>query len=95
MHCLLAIAALPFVHTRQPSNCLALTPLLPPTGCGSGYRAGLSAHQCCASLLQLHNESGNIWSHLLPALLMLALAAGGQLQAWHGAAAAYWANVGR
>lgn len=60
----------------------------------SGYRAGLSTRQCCASLLQLHNESGNIWSHLVPALLMLALVLGGQLQAWHGSAAAYWANVG-
>ena len=60
----------------------------------SGYRAGLSPAQCCASILQRHNESGNIWSHLAPALLMLALAAGGQLQAWHGAAAAYWANLG-
>lgn len=43
---------------------------------------------------QLHNESGNIWSHAAPALLMAALALGGHLQAWHGAAAAYWANFG-
>lgn len=45
-------------------------------------------------MLHLHNESGNIWSHLAPALLMVALALGGQLQAWQGAGVAFWANLG-
>lgn len=36
---------------------------------------------------------GNIWTHLLPALLILALAAGGQLEVWAGAAVSYWINV--
>lgn len=30
---------------------------------------GLSAAQCLASVLHVHNESGNIWSHLVPWLL--------------------------
>lgn len=30
----------------------------------------------------------------MPALLMLALLAGGQVQAWAGAEVAYWVNVG-
>lgn len=109
----------------------------------SGYRAGYSYRQCCASVLRWHNETGgcceqrgrqparlarlpttcahhaawplhapptatssgildspgspspgNIWTHLLPALLLLALLAGGQLQAWQGARAAFLVNVG-
>lgn len=39
------------------------------------------------------NPAGNIWSHLAPALFMLVLALGGELQVWQGAAAAYYANV--
>ncbi|KAL4451534.1 hypothetical protein ABPG75_007196 [Micractinium tetrahymenae] len=60
----------------------------------SGYRAGYSYRQCCTSVLRLHNETGNIWTHLLPALLLLALLAGGQLQAWQGARVAFLLNVG-
>lgn len=32
----------------------------------SGYRANYTYCQCCKSVLALHNESGNIWSHMLP-----------------------------
>ncbi|KAI3437658.1 hypothetical protein D9Q98_000108 [Chlorella vulgaris] len=60
----------------------------------SGYRAGYSYSDCCRSMLSWHNETGNIWSHLLPALLLLSLLAGGQLQAWQGASVAFAANVG-
>lgn len=60
----------------------------------SGYRAGYTYRQCCTSVLRWHNETGNIWTHLLPALLLLALLAGGQLQAWRGARAAFLLNVG-
>ncbi|EFN56054.1 hypothetical protein CHLNCDRAFT_52154 [Chlorella variabilis] len=60
----------------------------------SGYRAGLSYPQCCRSMLSLHNETGNIWTHLLPALLLVVLVLGGQLQAWQGARLAFAANVG-
>lgn len=38
--------------------------------------------------------AGNIWTHMLPALLLLALLAGGQLQAWQGARVAFLLNVG-
>jgi adiponectin receptor len=31
-----------------------------------GYRAGMSYFEMVASLLQIHNETLNIWSHLLP-----------------------------
>ncbi|KAL4428814.1 hypothetical protein ABPG77_005252 [Micractinium sp. CCAP 211/92] len=60
----------------------------------SGYRAGYTYRQCCASVLRWHNETGNIWTHMLPALLLLALLAGGQLQAWQGARVAFLLNVG-
>ena len=38
--------------------------------------------------------AGNIWTHLLPALLLVVLVLGGQLQAWQGARLAFAANVG-
>ena len=54
-------------------------------------------HQCRANpwppTTCLCTPAGNIWSHLLPALLLLALLAGGQLQAWQGARLAFAANV--
>lgn len=34
----------------------------------SGYRAGYDYRTAVLSLFQLHNETGNIWSHLLPAV---------------------------
>eukprot|EP00667_Euglena_gracilis_P015486 EG_transcript_16108 len=39
-----------------------------------GYRPPLSVWQGTLSLFQLHNESGNVWSHLLPGLLFTFLA---------------------
>lgn len=40
----------------------------------AGYRPPLSVWQGTLSLFQLHNESGNVWSHLLPGLLFTFLA---------------------
>jgi hypothetical protein len=60
----------------------------------SGYRAGYGYGACCRSLLAWHNETANIWTHLAPALLLAALLAGGQLQAWSGARLAFFLNVG-
>ena len=59
----------------------------------TGYRAGCSSYaRCLCSVLELHNETGNIVSHLVPALLGLAAVASGA-RPWEGAAAAWWANV--
>ena len=43
--------------------------------------------------MQLHNETVNIYSHLLPALGMLALLAGGSWQPWAGSQPAFAFNV--
>ncbi|XP_066304403.1 progestin and adipoQ receptor family member 3-like [Branchiostoma lanceolatum] len=40
----------------------------------AGYRNNLSYQQCSRSIFQIHNETGNIWTHLLPAILFLPLA---------------------
>eukprot|EP00210_Caulerpa_lentillifera_P006232 g5953.t1 len=37
----------------------------------SGYRCGYTYHEALSSTLELHNETGNIWSHLLPAIVLL------------------------
>ncbi|XP_066271563.1 progestin and adipoQ receptor family member 3-like [Branchiostoma lanceolatum] len=39
-----------------------------------GYRNDLSYQQCFKSIFQIHNETGNIWTSLLPAILFLPLA---------------------
>jgi len=39
-----------------------------------GYRVDLSPLQCFVSLFTLHNESGNIWTHLVPCVVMGRLA---------------------
>ncbi|XP_066283073.1 progestin and adipoQ receptor family member 3-like [Branchiostoma lanceolatum] len=39
-----------------------------------GYRNNLSYQQCLMSMFQLHNETVNIWTHFLPAVLCLPLA---------------------
>jgi predicted membrane channel-forming protein YqfA (hemolysin III family) len=39
----------------------------------SGYRVGFSKKLCAASIWRLHNETGNIWTHLLGAALFLML----------------------
>jgi len=36
-----------------------------------GYRCNFSWKQCVLSLFRFHNESGNIWSHLIGALLFM------------------------
>ncbi|CAH1247067.1 PAQR3 [Branchiostoma lanceolatum] len=40
----------------------------------AGYRNNLSYQQCIRSIFQIHNETVNIWTHLLPAILFLPLA---------------------
>lgn len=37
----------------------------------SGYRAGYNYSQALFSIFELHNETGNIWSHLLPAIALM------------------------
>jgi len=39
----------------------------------TGYRANQTWAQCCRSVLQFHNETLNIWTHLLGAIAFLAL----------------------
>lgn len=36
----------------------------------SGYRANISYGQCLCSLFQVHNETGNVWAHFGPAMLV-------------------------
>ncbi|EKX31893.1 hypothetical protein GUITHDRAFT_121917 [Guillardia theta CCMP2712] len=38
-----------------------------------GYRLGLSFWQCIRSMFQLHNETINVWSHLLGSILFVCL----------------------
>ncbi|XP_065831315.1 membrane progestin receptor gamma-B-like [Oscarella lobularis] len=41
----------------------------------TGYRApNLTAKQCLASLFECHNETANVWTHLIPTLFFAALA---------------------
>ncbi|GAB4819451.1 hypothetical protein N2152v2_006497 [Parachlorella kessleri] len=60
----------------------------------SGYRAGLSYGQCLGSMLCCHNETGNILTHLLPALVMLGMLAYDMLAPWPHARLEYWQNWG-
>lgn len=46
----------------------------------SGYRAGLTHGQCLRSVVQHHTETGNILTHALPLLLVLAALSGGVLE---------------
>ncbi|KAF0682774.1 Aste57867_25073 [Aphanomyces stellatus] len=57
-------------------------PVLHATGCEfmagnhyirSGYRIHYSAWDCFSSLFELHNETWNVWTHMLGALLFLLL----------------------
>mmetsp|Transcript_18221 Transcript_18221/g.54829 ORF Transcript_18221/g.54829 Transcript_18221/m.54829 type:complete len:345 (-) Transcript_18221:1785-2819(-) len=59
----------------------------------SGYRAGMTHCQCLYSILQYHNETGNILSHLLPALLLAGALLTGMLPSWPGYPAAFFANT--
>ena len=38
-----------------------------------GYRIGLNFSQCLRSMFQLHNETVNVWSHLIGSFLFIAL----------------------
>lgn len=59
----------------------------------SSYRAGLTPAACLRSVFQLHNETGAIWSHLLPALGMLTSVTVGGWAPWPHAAMAWRFNV--
>ena len=38
-----------------------------------GYRIGLNFSQCLKSMFQIHNETVNVWSHLIGSMLFIAL----------------------
>lgn len=60
----------------------------------SGYRAGMSYRQCACSIFSYHNEIGNIWTHLLPLLALLAALLLGWLPAWPGAFQNFYGQLG-
>ncbi|GMH44266.1 hypothetical protein BSKO_12200 [Bryopsis sp. KO-2023] len=60
----------------------------------SGYRAGFSYWDCVRSVSQVHNETGNIWSHLLPLTIWTLLLALGVITPWKFAPwAFFWSAV--
>lgn len=59
----------------------------------SGYRAGLTPCGCLRSVLQYHNETGNILSHLGPMVILLVGIATGMLPAWSAHPVAFYGNV--
>eukprot|EP00884_Botryococcus_braunii_P010567 jgi/Botrbrau1/19511/Bobra.0035s0011.1 len=59
----------------------------------SGYRAGLSPCQCVHSWFYLHNETGNIWSHLLAAAIILGLLISQNLKPWEQARWEFYGNI--
>lgn len=57
----------------------------------SGYRAGYTYNQCLKSVFRVHNELGNIWTHLLPLLTWSALLLSGMHDSWgHAPRAFLW-----
>ncbi|KAK9821303.1 hypothetical protein WJX81_005376 [Elliptochloris bilobata] len=59
----------------------------------SGYRAGYTYRQCLWSILQYHNETGNILVHLMPAVAIALSLATRVLGAWPLAPIAFYVNV--
>ncbi|KAK9815212.1 hypothetical protein WJX72_000048 [[Myrmecia] bisecta] len=59
----------------------------------SGYRAGMTYWQCLKSIFQYHNETGNIWSHLLPILAVVVSLCAGWLTPWPGAEWEFLQNI--
>lgn len=51
----------------------------------SGYRVNYTYCECCKSIFAVHNESGNIWSHILPLAVGLILVGSGWLPYWEAA----------
>lgn len=51
----------------------------------SGYRAGFTNWDCFRSTLRIHNETCNIWSHLIPLLVWVGLVKSGMYQPWEEA----------
>lgn len=39
----------------------------------SGYRGGLNARECLYTLFHLHNETLNVWTHLIAFLIFVVL----------------------
>lgn len=50
----------------------------------SGYRVRFAPSLCVKSLFRLHNDTLNVWSHLVPAVALLAIAVGVAGGAGHG-----------
>lgn len=59
----------------------------------SGYRAGLKPCDCLRSILEYHNETGNIFSHLIPVTILVVAVITGALPAWSAYPAAFYGNV--
>ncbi|KAJ3316279.1 hypothetical protein HDU76_001921 [Blyttiomyces sp. JEL0837] len=59
---------LPFYHFREVPRYMQDNPDI-----WKHYRCGYSYHENWISLFHLHNESGNIWTHLLATILFLSL----------------------
>lgn len=59
----------------------------------SGYRAGLTPCHCLQSVLQYHNETGNILTHLIPVGALGISIVTGILPGWPSYAAAFYGNV--
>lgn len=59
----------------------------------SGYRAGLTNWECVKSVFSVHNESANIWSHLLPLLIWGGLALSGLWKPWEVAPGIFYLIV--
>lgn len=59
----------------------------------SGYRADLSNWECAKSLFSLHNESANIWSHLLPLVLWVGSVFSGLWTPWEVAPGLFYLIV--
>ncbi|CAL8463477.1 g3011 [Coccomyxa elongata] len=60
----------------------------------SKYRAGYTYSECACSIFQYHNETGNIHTHLLPALAVLVLLSFRLLQPWPLAKLAFYEHIG-
>ena len=64
------------VLTRQPSQPLRLykredsNPWITYEHISSGYRQQLTFYDALRSIFQLHNETWNVWTHLLGFLLL-------------------------
>ncbi|GMH44267.1 hypothetical protein BSKO_12201 [Bryopsis sp. KO-2023] len=56
----------------------------------SGFRARYSYWECAKSVFRMHNETGNIWSHLLPLVVWVTMMATGLLEPWEPATGLFY-----